>query len=297
MFTTPLNLLRVGLLRMKLSRIKDVDIFKHKSQTTLEFLSSRGFSESFIQSFFSPLFGGIFLESELRTDARMFRFVFKNMSRGNMVLPKEGISACPKQLFERLENTSLNLNSNVSLQSEIELIHEGQNHVYEVIFKAFATKNEPSRDVWTIHFAAPKSPLSSKYIMLNSALKSEDKLISHLAVPSDIQPSYAPENQALVTVTVIGEDAKKHGLTDGKSVEKSVISELSTWFPKQISSWKTINVQHIEAALPELTGQHFDNLTNSSNANLCGDQTYHGSVEGALISAQIAVDEFLKNAA
>ena len=297
LFTTPLNLLRVGLLRMKLSRIKDVDIFKHKSQTTLEFLSSRGFSESFIQSFFSPLFGGIFLESELRTDARMFRFVFKNMSRGNMVLPKEGISACPKQLFERLENTSLNLNSNVSLQSEIELIHEGQNHVYEVIFKAFATKNEPSRDVWTIHFAAPKSPLSSKYIMLNSALKSEDKLISHLAVPSDIQPSYAPENQALVTVTVIGEDAKKHGLTDGKSVEKSVISELSTWFPKQISSWKTINVQHIEAALPELTGQHFDNLTKSSNANLCGDQTYHGSVEGALISAQIAVDEFLKNAA
>ena len=38
LFTTPLNLLKLGLLRMKLSRIKDVDIFKHKSQTTLDFL-------------------------------------------------------------------------------------------------------------------------------------------------------------------------------------------------------------------------------------------------------------------
>ena len=133
--------------------------------------------------------------------------------------------------------------------------------------------------------------------MLNSTLKSGNKLISHLAVPSDIQPSYAPENQALVTVTVIGEDAKKHDLTDGKSVEKSVIAELSTWFPKQISSWKTIDIQYIEAALPELSSQHFDNLNQSSNMNLCGDQTYHGSVEGALISAQRAVDGFLKNAA
>ena len=106
-----------------------------------------------------------------------------------------------------------------------------------------------------------------------------------------------PAAPAIVILKAIGEDAKKHDLTDGKSVEKSVIAELSTWFPKQISSWKTINVQHIEAALPELTGQHFDNLTKSNNANLCGDQTYHGSVEGALISAQIAVDEFLKNAA
>ncbi len=295
LFTSPLNLLRVGLLRMKLKRMNDTDLFQKKSQTTLDYLQSKGFSQSFIDQFFTPLFGGIFLETELRTDSRMFDFVFKNMSRGDMVLPKDGISACPQQIFDRLTKTSLKLNSNISVLDEGKLSNGDEVFEYDIVIKAFAPKNSNlTKGVWTIHFAAPKSPLKDKYIMLNSTLKSERCLISHLAVPSDIQPNYAPSNLSLVTVTVVDEDAKRQGLTTKEAVEDHVTKELLGWFPNQIHNWRVLDVQYIESALPEFSGDDFDNLSKSTTTTMCGDNTYHGSVEGALLSAQRVIDNFLK---
>tara|TARA_B100000925_G_scaffold280071_1_gene250455 strand:+ start:844 stop:2097 length:1254 start_codon:yes stop_codon:yes gene_type:complete len=296
LFTSPLNLLRVGLLRIKLGRKEDSELFQKESQTTLDYLLSKGFSQPFIDRFFSPLFGGIFLETELRTDSRMFDFVFKNMSRGNMVLPKDGIMACPQQLFNRLTNTTLKLNANVSC-IDSKTISDGNNvQDFDIVVRAFAPANSsPTRGVWTIHFAAPKSPLRGNYIMLNSSLKSSNSLISHLAVPSDIQPSYAPSDQSLITVTVVGEDATKQGLTSKQAIEESVIKELSLWFPGQVDEWSVLEVQYIESALPEFSGKHFDNLANLTGDNICGDSTYHASVEGALISAQRVIDNLVKN--
>jgi len=298
LFTSPLDLLRVGLMRLKISRVKDNQLFSEKSITTIEYLRSRGFSERFIGRFFRPLFGGIFLESQLRTDSRMFKFVFKNMSRGNMVLPKNGISACPQQLFQRLKDTNLKLNAEVEIVSDKALIFEGGQRSYDFIIQAHAPINNClTRDAWTLYFAAPQSPINGKYILLNSNIEQEHGLISHLAVPSDIQPSYAPKGQSLVAVTVVGEDAKRHSLSDETAVEKSVIAELTRWFPEQISSWSTLDVQYIQSALPELGGDHYDNLTSRNRGFNCGDHTFHGSVEGALISAQLAVERALKNMA
>ena len=153
-FTSPLNLLKVGIMRLNISRTKDDELFSEGSQTTIDYLRSRGFSEPFIQRFFRPLFGGIFLESELRTDSRMFKFVFKNMSRGNMVLPENGISDCPDQLFQRLKCTTLKLNADAEVISENELLVNGEQHSYDVIIQAFdSEQSQITRDVWTLYFA------------------------------------------------------------------------------------------------------------------------------------------------
>ena len=295
LFTSPFNLLRVGLMRLRISRVKDNQLFSEKSITTLEYLRSRGFSERFIRRFFRPLFGGIFLESQLRTDSRMFKFVFKNMSRGNMVLPENGIAACPQQLFQRLKDTNLKLNAEVEMVSHKALVFEGEQRTYDFVIRAHTPTNDClTRDAWTLYFAAPQSPIKGKYILLNSNIEQEHGLISHLAVPSDIQPSYAPEGQSLIAVTVVGEDAKNHSLSDETAVEKSVIAELTRWFPEQISSWRTLDVQYIQSALPELAGDHYNNLSSRNREFSCGDHTFHGSVEGALISAQLAVEQALK---
>ncbi len=297
LFTSPVNLLRVGLLRWKISRTKDEDLFLQNPESTFDFLRSRGFSENFINTFFRPLFGGIFLESDLRTDCRMFNFVFKNMSRGNMVLPKHGISSCAEQLYQKLTSTKLKLQTDVIINTDKELTYGGHSHTYDVIIQAFSPQNQSiTRDVWTVYFAAPKSPLNGKYIMLNSTVSEPENIISHLAVPSDIQPSYAPKGKSLIVVTVVGEDAKKRSLLDKKSIEESVLSELSGWFPEQISSWETLDIQYIKSALPELDSTHYDSLKNRNQSQSCGDHTFHGSVEGALISAKYAVEESTKTA-
>ncbi len=297
LFTSPLNLLRVGLMRLTISRVRDEDIFLQQSQTTLDFLRSRGFSEGFIQSFFRPLFGGIFLESDLRTDSRMFHFVFKNMSRGDMVLPKDGIASCAQQLFDQLGSTKLNLGVEVAIKSERDLQFQGKTVTYDLIIKAFAEADKvETRDVWTVYFSAPKSPLKANYIMLNSAVNQQTNIISHLAVPSDIQPNYAPPGMALVAVTVVGEDAKKQSLVDADSIEQAVLKELSQWFPDEIESWNTLDVQHVKQALPECVNIGQISHDSPQLNNTCGDHTTHGSVEGALISAQLVVTESLKNA-
>lgn len=286
LFTSPLNLLRVGLLRWHVMRTPDEEIFTQPGQTTREFLISRGFSKSFIDRFFSPLFGGIFLESSLRTDARMFKFVFKNMSRGDMVLPKQGISAAPQFLFDKLENTKLTLKADVKIINDNELIVNNKTKKYSRIIKAYdEVAGKITRSVWTVHFSAPKSPLKQKFIMLNSNINTQNKLISHIAVPSDIQPSYAPEDKSLITVTIVGEHADEKGINSKEEISKAAVEELTEWFGKEVGEWGLLDVQHITAALPELSSSDFDNINRNNQFLECGDHTYHGSVEGALQSA------------
>jgi len=286
LFTSPLNLLRVGLLRWHVMRTSDEDIFSETGQTTHEFLISRGFSTSFIDRFFSPLFGGIFLESSLRTDARMFKFVFKNMSRGDMVLPKQGISAVPQFLFDKLENTKLTLKADVKIINDNELIVDHKPKKYFRVIKAFSeVAGKITRSVWTVHFSAPKSPLKHKFIMLNSNINTQNKLISHIAVPSDIQPSYAPVDKSLITATIVGEHADEKGITSEEEIARSAVEELTEWFGEEVGEWNLLDVQHITTALPELSFSDFDNIDVINEFLECGDHTYHGSVEGALQSA------------
>lgn len=285
-FTSPFNLLRVGLLRWHIMRTKDEDIFSQTGQSTQEFLVSRGFSQSFIDRFFLPLFGGIFLESSLRTDASMFKFVFKNMSRGDMVLPGQGISAVPNYLFNKLEHTNLFLSADVEIINDSEIMIAGKMQKYSRVIKAFEeSAGKITRSVWTVHFSAPKSPLRQKFIMLNSNVKIQNKLISHLAVPSDIQPSYAPVDRSLITVTIVGEHAKEKGINSQEQIASSVIEELTEWFGVEVESWDILEIQYITAALPELSANDFEKIDVNNQYLECGDHTYHGSVEGALQSA------------
>ena len=285
-FTSPFNLLRVGLLRWHIMRTKDEDIFSQNGQSTQDFLVSRGFSQSFIDRFFLPLFGGIFLESSLRTDARMFKFVFKNMSRGDMVLPKQGISAVPNYLFNKLEHTKLTLSADVKIINDREITIGGKVQKYSRVIKAFEeSAGKITRSVWTVHFSAPKSPVKGKYIMLNSNVKTQNKLISHLAVPSDIQPSYAPVDKSLITVTIVGEHAQEKGINSKEQIASSVVEELTEWFGGEVESWDILDIQHITAALPELSARDFEKIDLNNHNLECGDHTYHGSVEGALQSA------------
>ena len=289
-FTNPLNLLRVGLLRIRIALISPSKLFQTGKLSTYEYLSSRGFSKSFINRFFVPLFGGIFLENELRTDERMFKFVFANMSKGKMVLPKDGIQACPNYLFDQLKNTNLLLNKSVNIINDNELVIDGRVVKYDHIIKTYLEKqNSPKRDVWTVYFSARNSPINGKYLLLNSNVLAPGNIISHLAVPSDVQPSYAPEGYSLIVATIVGESAAKLGLKKISDIEQATITELTRWFGNQVGNWQTIDVKYIANALPELTSEDYDKINSAMDKVECGDYTFHGSLEGSLLSAQRAV--------
>ena len=288
-FASPFDLLRVARLREFVRRGKTERVFSGDDKETSTMLHKRGFSQSMIDRFFHPLFSGIFLEKDLRTNERMFRFVFRMMSEGDMVLPKDGIAAAPQYLADVLGDERIHLSTKTEVLDEHTLRIGGQEKTFDAVVHAYnPRRSESKRHVWTLHFDAPKSPFTSNHIMLNGDVKTQNQLIAHIAVPSDVQPSYAPDGRSLVTVTIVGETAEALGLTSAEEVLDVATKELRSWFGPDVDGWKNLAIQHIEHALPEVgAGTALSGLPSTTEkAFECGDHTVHGSVEGALLSAE-----------
>ena len=297
------DLLRFALLRMSITRGKIDQLFDGNDETTLDFLRRRKLSDNAINRFFLPLFGGIFLESKLQTSERLFRFVFRMMAKGKMVLPKNGIRSVPMLIAEQIGQENIRLGVEIDRIEEKALRFRGEAHRFDLVIKAFAEPtNEDGKHVWTIHFDAPSSPMRSKHILLNSNLIDSSSIVSHVAVPSDVQPSYAPSGRSLVTATVVGDRAKEMGHETKESVEQAVRNDLGQWFGDgTVSSWKTLEIQHIIHALPiSSSGKRLTNVPrNGEHIIECGDHMLHGSVEGAILSgrnsALIAINRLTNN--
>ena len=288
-FASPFDLLRVARLREFVRRGKTERVFSGDDKETSTMLHKRGFSQSMIDRFFHPLFSGIFLEKDLRTNERMFRFVFRMMSEGDMVLPKDGIAAAPQYLADVLGHERIHLSTKTEVLDDHTLRIGGQEKTFDAVVHAYnPRRSESKRHVWTLHFDAPKSPFTSNHIMLNGDVKTQNQLIAHIAVPSDVQPSYAPDGRSLVTVTIVGETAEALGLTSAEEVLDVATKELRSWFGPDVDGWKNLAIQHIEHALPEVgAGTALSGLPSTTEkAFECGDHTVHGSVEGALLSAE-----------
>ena len=89
--------------------------------STLEYLKASGFSERYIDSFFKPFYGGVFLSRSLYTSSRVFRFTFRMLATGRTVVPARGMGEIPKQLAAHLPDATVRLNSPVDT-----LLREGE---------------------------------------------------------------------------------------------------------------------------------------------------------------------------
>lgn len=293
-FASPFDMLRILKIRRRLLKMSVEDIFANGDMTTQEWLRNQGFSQSFINRFFVPLFGGIFLESELRTNERLFKFIFRTMSRGDMVLPKNGIQAVPNFLAAQIPNNIIQLNTKVETFSKDSVTINGVRKGFDAVIVAYDNReNLSTKHVWTVYFSAPKSPLTSNHIMLNSEIKNVKNIISYISVPSDVQPSYSPDDRSLVCVTVVGDKCEALGLFNEEQVKDKVTEELLEWFGDSTSDWSLIEVQHIANALPETDSEVFSSKSADSKLEYfsCGDYMVHGSVEGTLLSAKKTVEQ------
>src|SRR5215210_2977941 len=81
--------------------------------STLEYLRAAGLSEHYIDSFFRPFYGGIYLNRELTTSARVLRFTLRMLATGRTVVPALGMGEIPRQLASRLPEDVIELNTPV----------------------------------------------------------------------------------------------------------------------------------------------------------------------------------------
>ena len=291
--------LRVGLMRSLILGSTLEQIANREDRKTESYLRGRGFSEAMIDSFFRSFYGGIFLESELRTSSRMFEFTFKMLGQGSATLPAKGMGEIPKQLAARLPPDSITLNQKVvSLDAHSVTLSSGEQiHGRAVVLATNAAsvgsllpdlkERMPEwRSVTNLYFCAPSSPINESIICLNG---SGEGFVNNVCALTDVSPDYSPDERALISVSVLG-------LHPEEGLPAKVQQELMGWFGECVAQWCHVRTDLIPEALPEQTPKAQKcklGFIQQKGIYVCGDHTTSASIEGAVISGKRAAEAII----
>jgi phytoene dehydrogenase-like protein len=296
--------LRIGLLRQRVQQGTVEDLFAHPEQSTVEYLRQFGFTERMIDHFFRPFFGGVFLESELRTSSRMLEFVFRMFSSGAAALPARGMGAIPEQMAAALPADSIRLSTKATdVDDEGVRLSSGEFvRTRAVVLATDGTglsswiSDWPavrSRSVTCLYFTADRSPLREPILVLNGE---RSGLVNNLCVPSDVSSEYAPPGAALISASVLGNPA-----LDESALVEAVREQLQAWFGSQVANWRHLRTYRIAHALPETGPDGLAEPVRSVRLRdrlyVCGDHRETPSIEGALISGRRAAESILSMSA
>ena len=100
-------------LRRELLGQPAADLLRGPDVSTATALRERGFSDSTIDRFFRPLFGGIQLDQSLTTSSRMFDVMFRTLASSDAALPANGMGAIPAQLAAHLPEGAIRVGCRV----------------------------------------------------------------------------------------------------------------------------------------------------------------------------------------
>ena len=310
---------RVLALRAKLWRLSIEQIWQQPDLPTIDFLKDWGFSERIIHHFFFPFYGGIFLDPDLKTSARLFQFYFKMLSEGAIVTPKRGMGGISDQLASCLSSQQLRCNAPVDrIQLERDrakgvLMQDGtevladwvvcatQSPVIAQLLPDLEVRNASGsevplptipRAVTCLYFSTPISAHSEAAIHLNSAL-SDTSTINNCIQLSNVSPDLAPSGQHLLSVTVLGNPA-----VSTEALVDRCQRELLDWFPQldgdRLAFLKEYRIPFaqfdqppgIHDRLPSALGQ-VDGLI------FAGEYTQQSSIEGSMRSGELAAQAIL----
>ena len=273
------------------------EMFASKSQTTHAYLMDYGFSDAMIKKFFKPFFSGIFLETELETSSRMFEFVYKMFGEGDAAIPKAGIEAIPKQLYQNLKHSTFKFNTKVNsvsngilkledgteLPSDFTIIATDSSHLFD--------ENTGPSIEWkscdTLYFETETRVIQKPLIGLVAL---QGALVNNIFYHSSLESANKP-NKELLSVTVID----RQGLSDKELIEKVKI-ELKAHC--NITGCNFIAHYFIPKALPKLNDLNYEISPKQSSPNstvfLAGDTLLNGSLNAAMISGETAANGVIK---
>ena len=286
-----LDKLKIVKLNNALKKKKIEEIFLEKEQSTLSYLTDYGFSDKIIRDFFKPFFSGIFLETKLETSSRMFEFVFKMFGEGYAAIPKSGMEAIPKQLFQNLKNTSF------KFKRKVESVKDGQITLIdktklESTFTIIATdasnlisnlndQETEWKSCYTLYFETESKQITKKLIGL---VPNEGGLINNIFYHTSLKTELNP-NKELLSVTVID----NRNLSNDLLVEQ-VKKELKK--NCRIDNCTFIKQFTIPKALPGLKNIQYDIFPSETRITatifLAGDTQLNGSLNAAILSGEKA---------
>src|SRR5215212_1145608 len=269
--------------------------------STLEYLRASGLSERYIDSFYRPFYGGVFLSRSRYASSRVFRFTFRMLATGKAAVPAKGMAEIPNQLASSLSPGSIRLDSRVEVllregERVVGVRARGEEHEADAVVVA---TDAPMADELTGE-AVPEGSVgevclyyetggleSGKKIMLNA----EDGAFVNNAVEiSNVSERYAPEGRHLLyAVALAGLD-----LPDDE-LHRRTIGDLSHWYPQ--ADFRPLGLRRIPyGQFAQPAGVHAGlppNRTTMPGLYLAGEYTEDSSINGSMLSGEKAVGEVL----
>jgi phytoene dehydrogenase-like protein len=270
-------------------------------RTTMEALQAYGFSSAMRERFLRPFLGGVFLDQSLSTPCRLFEFVWAAFSRGATALPQAGIGAIAAQLASSLPAGSIRLRTPVAqLDGKQVVLASGERLSADALvlatdFAAAAAlrgelpSSAPGRQSTTLYFDAPAPPVSGPWLLLNG---DQQGPIGTACVLSEVAPTYAPAERALVSVSLSDQTTSVGG-----DQQETVRAQLREWFGAAVDGWRHLRTDRISRALPPIA--LFAARDGAASPRLepalyqCGDYCQTGTLDGALLSGRHAADAVL----
>ncbi|MDI1242820.1 MAG: NAD(P)/FAD-dependent oxidoreductase [bacterium] len=258
------------------------------NSSTLSFLKDYGYSDRMINRFFRPFFGGVFLERELKTNSRYFKFLYSLFAKGAVAVPQNGMQAIPEQIAGRLSPHQIRLNVPViNISGRTVYLESGETIEADQIVlatdawaaaKLLGEESSVEFNSTVCLYFESDVPLKldgPPYLVINS---NADEIIDHLLISSDVAPSYAPAGKTLISVSIVG----SKDIADD-NLEKSVLAELVEWFGPE-NAWQHLKTYRIRQALPQFfqSSSVAHSLIINDYTYRCGDYTAYPSLNAAM---------------
>ena len=285
-------------LKNKLQKLTIEEIFQQPEQTTLKQLSDYGFSPKMIERFYKPFLSGIFLENDLSTSSRMFDFVMKMFSDGDVAVPALGMEEIPKQLVALLPQDSIQYHKKVTtIDGNKITTHDGTVFEANQILLAtnasaltkdfFAAQEMTSHQVTNVYFEATEAPTKKAVVILNAS--KNKKWVNNLTIMSNVSSAYAPKDKVLISVSYNGIP-----IIDDAALAENMKQELKKWYGEKVTSWKMLKTYRIEYALPTQESVRNEipasEIKISDSIFICGDNLLNGSINAALKTGRLAAE-------
>lgn len=270
---------------------------------TEDYLREFGFSETIIDRFFRPFFGGVFLEKDLRTSARMLLFLFAMFDRAGSALPARGMQAIPDQLAVALPPGSLRLNAPVSgvragdvtldsgevLHADHVIVAVGEEVAHRLLPQTGGAAPLPSRSTTCIYYAATDLPPGEPILHLDGDGRGP---VNSVTVLSRISPHYAPPGQHLISASILGTPSSAE-------LQMVVCDQMRRWFGEGVvAKWRHLRTYQLRHAQPEARQLRLGDgpLPAMIEPGLyrCGDWCEDVSINGALLSGRRAGEAVMR---
>ena len=295
--------LKIPSLRRTVRRGTLDEQFAAPEASTAEFLREQGIGPGLLEGFFRPFLGGVFLDPELATSSRMFRFVFRMFSEGDALVPAEGMGAIPAQLAAQLPDGAIHLHTAVeAVEAERVVLAGGEElrcgRVVVATDGSTAARlidgvAEPAwNPVANVYFEAERAPIDEPVLILDGEGVGP---VNNLCFPTQVAPEYGPEGRTLVSATAIGDHATRDDLVD------AMRAQMTDWFGEEVAAWRHLRTYRIARALPRQEPGWLDPVERpvrtGAGIYVAGDHLATASSHGALGAGRRAAEAVLRDRA